>query len=162
MTLAPIVVRLVVLLAGVALFVAPGSAAALPAVVTAVGTLLAVVAPRLVGSSIASAGFVLAWLSATGWHETPSLGRTIGAAAALYVLHVSAALAACVPMGTRVAPWRRRALGGTLHRPGRGRRGVDRAGRGPAAPARHAAGRTRRPARRPLPDRGGGLRAASA
>jgi hypothetical protein len=104
MTMTPVGVRVVVLVAGVALIALPGSVSAVPAVITVVGAVLAVTAPRLVGSSVASAGFVLAWLSATGWHETPSMGRTIAAAAALYVLHVSAALAGCVPMGARVEP----------------------------------------------------------
>jgi hypothetical protein len=102
--IAPVSVRLVILLCGVALTALPGSVSVVPAVITVVGTVLAVTAPRLAGSSVASAGFVLAWLSATGWHDTAPMGRTIAAAAVLYVLHVSAALAACVPMKARVEP----------------------------------------------------------
>jgi hypothetical protein len=83
----PLAVRVIVLVAGVGLAVVPerittsGVSAVLAAVV------LGLLAPRGIGSTLASAVFVLVWVVATGWGDVPSVPRTVAAAAALYVLH---------------------------------------------------------------------------
>jgi hypothetical protein len=100
----PAAIRGVVLLAGVALLVLPGTLHPVPFVLTAIGVAGAVAAPRLVGSLVATAGFVFAWLAAAGWSGSMPIDRTVGAAAALYVLQVTAALAACLPLDAQVAP----------------------------------------------------------
>ncbi len=73
------------------------------------------VAPRTVGSLPATVGFVLAWLTASDSAVSLPVARTCIAAVALYVLHVSTALAAAVPLGARVEraavlAWLRRLL----------------------------------------------------
>jgi hypothetical protein len=98
----PAAIRAIVLLAGVVLAVVPGAFHPVPFAVTVAGVVAAVVAPRLVGSSLATAGFIIAWFAAAGWSASLPVGRTIAAAAALYVLQVSAALAACVPLDAMV------------------------------------------------------------
>ena len=94
----PVAIRAVVLLAGVALLVLPGELHPAPFLITAAGVLAAVVVPRSVGASLATAGFVIAWVAASGWAVSLPVGRTVAAAAVLYVLQVSAAFAACVPL----------------------------------------------------------------
>jgi hypothetical protein len=111
----PAAIRGTVLLAGAALVVVPGALHPIPFAVTLAGVAAAVVAPRLVGSSLVTAGFVIAWFAAAGWSGTLPVGRTVAAAAALYVLQVSAALAACVPLDAVVEPavllrWTRQCL----------------------------------------------------
>jgi hypothetical protein len=94
----PLAVRAVVLLAGVALLVLPGELHPAPFLITAAGVATAVAVPRTVGASLATGGFVIAWVAASGWAVSLPVGRTVAAAAALYVLQVSAAFAACVPL----------------------------------------------------------------
>jgi hypothetical protein len=98
----PLAIRGIVVLAGVALLVLPGGVHPIPFIVTVVGVAAAVIAPRTVGASVASAGFVIAWLAAAGWAGTLPVGRTVGAAAALYALQVSATMAGCLPLRARV------------------------------------------------------------
>jgi hypothetical protein len=98
----PAAIRAVLLLAGVALLVLPGALHPIPFALTALGVAAAVAAPRLVGSLFATIGFVFAWLAAAGWSGDMPVGRTVAAAAALYVLQVTAALAAGVPIDARV------------------------------------------------------------
>lgn len=100
----PLAVRIVIALGGVGLLILPGAAHPLPFALTLAGGVAAVVAPRLVGSSLVSVGFVLAWLAADGWTVSQPITRTVVAAAVLYVVHVSTALAACMPVDARVDP----------------------------------------------------------
>lgn len=99
-----VLVRLMVLLAGIAVILAPQPLHGAPVLITAVGALFAVVAPARIGATIASVGFVIAWTTAYGWHLSPSPVRTLTAAAALYALHMSTGLAAFVPWDARVDP----------------------------------------------------------
>jgi hypothetical protein len=99
---APVAIRTVSGVAGAVLVVVPGHVAWFPALVTAAGTAAAIVAPRTLGSLFATAGFVLGWLTASDWAVSLPIGRTVVAAAALYVLQVSTALAAAAPLGARV------------------------------------------------------------
>ncbi|MGN6608732.1 MAG: hypothetical protein ACTHMS_17200 [Jatrophihabitans sp.] len=98
----PVSIRAVAVVAGLVLVVVPGHVAPLPAVITVGGLAGAVVAPRTVGSLPVTFGFVLAWLTASGWTVSLPVERTATAAAALYVLQVSVALAAAVPLDARV------------------------------------------------------------
>jgi hypothetical protein len=89
----PLAIRAVLLLAGVALLVLPGRLHPAPFAITAAGVAAAVVVPRVAGASVATAGFVIAWVAASGWAVSLPVGRTVLAAAVLYVLQVSAAFA---------------------------------------------------------------------
>lgn len=102
MTGAAVAVRGTVLLAGLALVLLPPPHSYVLTGLSVVGVLAAVAAPEVVGSGPASIAFVIDWLTATGWHDQPGLARTIAAGVALYVLHVSTSLAACLPVGVRV------------------------------------------------------------
>jgi MYXO-CTERM domain-containing protein len=109
----PLVIRAVTVLAGLVLVVVPGSFRPVPVVITLGGVAAAAIAPRTMGSGLATAGAVLAWVTASGWSVSLPVERTVIAAAALYVLQVSTALAAAVPLdarvdGTVLAAWVRR------------------------------------------------------
>lgn len=95
--------RAVIVLSGVALLLLPGALHPVPFVLTTAGVLLAVATPRLAGSALATVGFLAAWLAAAGWDGSMATWRAVAAAAALYVLQVSAALAAGVPLHARVS-----------------------------------------------------------
>jgi hypothetical protein len=98
----PLAIRAVVLICGIALLLLPGALHPVPVLITAVGLVAALVAPRTVGVTVLSVGFVVAWLGAAGWAHSLPVARTIPAAAALYVAHVSTALAAATPIQARV------------------------------------------------------------
>lgn len=100
----PLAVRVVVLVAGVVLAVVPERLTSAGVVAVLAGVVAALVAPRAVGSVLASAVFVLAWVVASGWGDVPSVARTVVAAAALYVLHSATALSACLPLDADVSP----------------------------------------------------------
>jgi hypothetical protein len=100
--LTPTLVRLGVLLAGVAAIAVQPHLHTMPTLVIVLGVLLAVAAPERAGATVAMAGFVLAWTTAYGWHVTPSAPRTLCAAAALYLLHATSSLAGVVPLDARV------------------------------------------------------------
>ncbi len=98
----PLTIRIVTAVAGIALLVLPGALHLAPVLITLAGVVGAVVWPRTVGVVVLSAGFVIGWLAAGGWAHSLPVARTVPAAAALYVAHVSTALAAAVPLGARV------------------------------------------------------------
>jgi hypothetical protein len=100
--LGSLAVRGGVLVTGAALVLVPTPLYAAGAMLTIAGVVLATVWPREIGSTLASAGFVLAWIEATGWHRVPSAQHTIAAAAALYLVQLSCGLAAWVPIGAQV------------------------------------------------------------
>lgn len=99
---ASLAVRAGVLGTGAGLVLAPSPLSSAGTTLTIIGVVLAIVWPREIGSTVASAGFVLAWIEATGWHRVPSTQHTIGAAAVLYLMHLSCGLAAWVPIGAEV------------------------------------------------------------
>jgi hypothetical protein len=103
-TLGPVLIRVVILIAGSALVAAPSPARLVATVVAVVGVVLAVARPVSIGPSIATAGLVLSWFASFGWQGDPSFTRTIVAAVALYVLHTSTSLAAVVPLSARLDP----------------------------------------------------------
>ncbi|HEY0167104.1 MAG TPA: hypothetical protein VGB75_08685 [Jatrophihabitans sp.] len=95
-------VRLVTLLAGLAvLVIAPGSH---PwwVLLTVAGVLVAVASPDRAGAGLALGAGIGNWFAAYGWHATPPLAATAGFALALYLLHTSTALAAAVPLSARL------------------------------------------------------------
>jgi hypothetical protein len=99
----PLAVRVVVLVAGVLLAVVPERITTSGVIAVLAGVVLGLLAPRGIGSTVASAVFVLVWVVATGWGEVPSVPRTVAAAAALYVLHTGLALTACLPLEADVS-----------------------------------------------------------
>ena len=113
--LAGLGIRLVIVLAGLALLWIPDDPGRAWTVLTAVGLLVAVGSPDQGGAGLALGAAIGSWFSAYGWHGTPPLAATAGFALALYVLHTATALAAAVPLGTQLrAPvlsrWVRRCL----------------------------------------------------
>jgi hypothetical protein len=112
----PVAIRVVATIAGLALVLAPGHLSPFPVVLTALGVAAAVTLPRTVGSLPATAAFVIAWLAASDWTVSLPIVNTVVGAAALYVLQVSTALAAAVPIAARVERsfvlgWLRRCAG---------------------------------------------------
>lgn len=99
-----VLIRMVVMLAGVALIVLPEHVYLLPAAVTGFGVLVAATVPAEIGSTFATGAFIVCWIFAAGLDATPGLFRTLLAAVALYLLHQATALAAFVPLGSRVDP----------------------------------------------------------
>lgn len=115
----PVAIRVVATIAGVALVLAPGHLSPFPVVLLVLGVAAAVVLPRTVGSLPATVAFVIAWLAASGWTVSLPIVNTVVGAAALYVLQVTTALAAAVPIAARVEPslvlvWLRRCAGPVL------------------------------------------------
>jgi hypothetical protein len=100
----PAAIRVVATLAGVGLVLAPGHVSPFPVVLIVLGVAAAVVMPRTVGSLPATAAFVVAWLAASNWTVSLPIINTVVGAAALYMLQVSTALAAAVPIAARVEP----------------------------------------------------------
>lgn len=100
--LAPVLVRLGVLVAGLGTILAQPRLHSVPTVVMVLGVVLAAALPARVGATVASAGFVLAWTTAYGWHATASVPRTLCAAAGLYALHATSSLAGFLPLDARV------------------------------------------------------------
>ena len=112
----PVAIRIVTAIAGLALVLAPGHLSPVPVVLTVLGVAAAVSLPRTVGSLPATVAFVIAWLAATDWTVSMPIVNTVVGAAALYVLQVSTALAAAVPIAARVERslvliWLRRCAG---------------------------------------------------
>lgn len=100
----PALIRVVMLLAAVVLMLTPTRPNVVATALAVAGLLGVLVRPDRVGAGPVTAGFVLAWIAASGWHGEPSLARTLVAAAALYVLHAATALAAVTPLTARLAP----------------------------------------------------------
>jgi hypothetical protein len=100
--LTAVLVRLGVLLAGLAAILAQPQLHTVPTAVMLIGVVLAAAFPARIGATVAIAGFVLAWTTAYGWHVTPSAPRTVFAAAALYALHATSSLAGFLPLDARV------------------------------------------------------------
>lgn len=110
---APLAVRAGVVVAALVLAVVPVHVTAFGVTAIVLGTAAALLAPRVVGSTLVTAAFVLVWATSTGFGEVPSVVRTVLAAAALWVVHSGLALIACVPVEARVAPG---LIGGWLRR----------------------------------------------
>jgi hypothetical protein len=108
-------VRLVILLAGLALLAIPAEPNLVWVVLTVAGVLVAVGSPGQGGAGLALGASIGSWIAAYGWEGAPPLGATVEFALALYLLHTSTALAAAVPLGVQLrAPvlrrWLRRCL----------------------------------------------------
>lgn len=108
-------VRLVIVLAGLALLWIPAGPGLAWTVLTAAGVLVAVGSPDQGGAGLALGAAIGSWFAAYGWHGTPSLAATAAFAIALYLLHTGTALAAAVPLTVQLrAPvlsrWLRRCL----------------------------------------------------
>ena len=102
MTRSPLLIRLAVLIAGVALVLLPEHLHLVPVALTIAGLALVMARPSRAGALVLLGAFLLSWTTATGWHSTPSVWRTVLAAVAVYVVHVASGLAAFVPLDARV------------------------------------------------------------
>jgi len=108
-------VRLVILLAGLALLLIPATPGLAWSLLLAAGVLVAVGSPDQGGAGLALGAAVGSWFAAYGWHGTPPLAGTAAFAVALYLLHTATALAAAVPLTAQLrvsvlSRWVRRCL----------------------------------------------------
>jgi hypothetical protein len=108
-------VRLVIVLAGLALLGIPDGPGLAWRVLVAAGVLVAVGSPDQGGAGLALGAAIGSWFAAYGWHGTPPLAATAGFAVALYLVHTATALAAAVPLTSQLRPpvlsrWLRRCL----------------------------------------------------
>jgi hypothetical protein len=108
-----LLIRVVQLLAGVALLLlAPGSRP-LVLVLMLAGLFGAVVSPSRTGQAIALAAGVVGWIWGYGPHGSPPVLRVLAFALALFVLHDATSLASTVPLTADLRP---EALSGWLRR----------------------------------------------
>jgi hypothetical protein len=116
-TLSALAVRLVVVLAGVAVLLIPAHHRAVLMLALLLGIAIAAFSPDRGGPTLAMAAGVAGWFAGTGVHGSPSVPRVLGFAVAMYLLLSSTALAAAVPVTARLlAPAARRwALRWLLH-----------------------------------------------
>ena len=110
-TASAVLSRFAVAVSGAATVTVVGAAHRALLVLLVVGVLLAIANPARAGAGVAVAVALWGWLAADVTH--PSVLRTLGFAAALYLLHSSTALAAAVPLTARLHPvaarnWARR------------------------------------------------------
>lgn len=96
-------VRLAVLLSGLLVALAPAHPKPIPVLAILIGTLIAVGSPARAGAAFAVLSGIGGWFACYGEHGSPPVARTLLLATALYLLHSSAALAAAVPLGSRLA-----------------------------------------------------------
>lgn len=95
-------VRLVVLLAGLAVLLIPGEHRTIPIGAVLLGIAIAVISPDRGGPALAVAAGIGGWFAAYGVHGSPPVLRVLGFALALYLLLSSTALAAAVPLTARL------------------------------------------------------------
>ncbi|HET6210339.1 MAG TPA: hypothetical protein VFD94_08150 [Jatrophihabitans sp.] len=95
-------VRLVVLLAGLAVLLIPGEHRTIPIAAVVVGIAIAVLSPDRGGPAFAVAAGIGGWFAGFGVHGSPPALRVLGFAFALYLLLSSTALAAAVPLTARL------------------------------------------------------------
>jgi hypothetical protein len=108
-------IRLVTLLAGLALLAIPAEHYLAWTVLLVAGVLVAIASPDQGGAGLALGAAIGSWFAGYGWHGSPPLAATAGFALALYLLHTSTALAAAVPLsaqlrGPVLRRWLRRCL----------------------------------------------------
>jgi hypothetical protein len=108
-------VRLVIVLAGLALLWIPSGSGPAWKVLTVAGVLVAVGNSDRSGAGLALGAAIGSWLAAYGWHGSPPLADTVAFAVALYLVHTATALAAAVPLTAQLRPpvlsrWLRRCL----------------------------------------------------
>ncbi len=99
---AGLAVRLVIVLAGVAVLAIPAERHLVWASLTVAGVLVAATSPERAGAGLALGAAIGSWLAAYGVHGTPPLASTAAFALALYLLHTSTALAAAIPLSARL------------------------------------------------------------
>ncbi|MDQ2837108.1 MAG: hypothetical protein M3Y42_08000 [Actinomycetota bacterium] len=95
-------VRLVVAALGVAMMLVPAHPKPVPVFAIAFGLLFAVASPARAGGALVVSMGIWGWLACYGVHGSPPVVRTLMFAAVLYLLHSSIALAAGVPLGSRL------------------------------------------------------------
>lgn len=100
----PALIRVVMLGAAVVLLLVPDRPNIIATVILVAGLGGALARPDVAGAGPVTAGFVIVWIGATGWHGDPSFARTAVAVAALYVWQAATALAAVIPLEARLEP----------------------------------------------------------
>jgi len=114
-TRSALAVRGLQLVAAVPLFLLLPKQNRLAVLIFLVGLLVAVVVPARNGPALALIGAAWAWIAVAGGHWDPPATRVLPFALALFALHDLTALAAVVPMSSRLRPeawqqWLRRSL----------------------------------------------------
>jgi hypothetical protein len=95
-------VRLVVLLAGLAVLLIPGEHRLIPIGAVLLGIAIAVISPERGGPALAVAAGIGGWFARYGVHGSPPVLRVLGFGLALYLLVSATALAAAVPLTSRL------------------------------------------------------------
>jgi hypothetical protein len=90
--------RLAILLAGLALLLIASGMPRLWSALLLIGLLVAVISPGRGGAGLAVGAAIAGWLGSSGAHSAPAVIPTVSFAAALYLLHTSAALAGVLPL----------------------------------------------------------------
>jgi hypothetical protein len=101
-TRSALTVRLVVLLAGLAVLLIPGEHRVIPFGAVLLGIVVAVTSPDRGGPALAVAAGIGGWFARYGVHGSPPVLRVLCFAFALYLLLSATALAAAVPLTARL------------------------------------------------------------
>ncbi|MEO6701678.1 MAG: hypothetical protein ABI140_03675 [Jatrophihabitantaceae bacterium] len=97
-----VAVRLVVLLAGVAVLLVPAQPKPIVFPLLVIGLAIAVTSPARGGAAVAVIAGIAGWFACYGTHGAPPVWRVLAFGCALYLLHSSAALAGAVPISARL------------------------------------------------------------
>ncbi len=100
-------VRLVQLVAGIAVFALPAHRGPWSGAILGLGLLVAVASPARNGQALVLIGAVLGWIDLSHVHTHPTVARVLLFAVALFALHSATTLAAMVPMACQLrrATW---------------------------------------------------------
>lgn len=101
-TRSALAVRLVVLLAGLAVLLIPGEHRVIPFSAVLLGIAVAVISPDRGGPALAVAAGIGGWFARYGVHGSPPVIRVLCFSFALYLLLSATALAAAVPLTARL------------------------------------------------------------
>lgn len=101
---AAVLVRVVQVLAGMAVLLLPPHVRPLTVLMMLLGLLAAVISPARSGPAIALAAGVAGWVFSYGAHGSPPVLRTVAFALALFVLCDATALAGTVPVTATLRP----------------------------------------------------------
>jgi hypothetical protein len=101
-TLSALAVRLVVVLAGLAVLVIPAHHRAVLELALLIGIAIAAASPERGGPALALAAGIAGWFAGSGVHGSPSVVRVLAFALAMYLLLSSTALAGAVPLTSQL------------------------------------------------------------
>lgn len=97
-------IRFVIVAAGLVVMLLPGHQNSILVLAMLTGIAVAAISPDRGGPALAMTAGIASWFAGSGVHGSPSPARVACFAAALYLLLSSTALAAAVPIRTRLQP----------------------------------------------------------